>query len=213
METKKTSQFSGKIIPIVLLLFAIISTAGIYWYNMYLEWENARLTTNISETKEKIIDVQKDPNLQVFKLLTDNKKVIDKLTAQSQVTTFIERLSLIEKKYLVNFWSFDYSAGVISTWVVTSPESSLTSYSIVTDFIKWYRADKNTFFTLPFINQVSWSDSMKLNVNFNVKNNLPKKISDNTVAPVKSSKQAILEKIEKRNQKVQTQNESEAITQ
>ena len=50
-----------------------------------------------------IIDVQKDPNLQIYKLLTDNSKTIDKLKSQSQVTTFINRLVSIENKYLIQF--------------------------------------------------------------------------------------------------------------
>lgn len=210
MEATKASQFSGKIIPIILLVFAILSTAGIYWYNMHLESENEKITQNISETKSKIVEIQKDPNLQVFKLLTDNKRIIDKLTSQSQVTTFIKRLAIIENKYLLNFGAFNYSNGVISTWVITSPDSSLSAYSIVTDFIQKYRADKNTYFTLPFINQVSWSDSMKLNVEFTVKDKLPEVANDNEVvtAPVKTNKQTILEKIEQRNQKVQSENEA-----
>jgi len=204
MWIPKKAQFSGKIVPMILLAFAIVSTIWIYAYNMYLEGENTRLSINIEETKTKITNVQKNPNLQVYKLLTDNKNIIDKLEAQSQVTTFIKRLSTIENKYLLNFWWFSYSAWVITTGVITSSDSSLAPYSIVADFIKWYRKDKNTYFTLPFISQVSGSDTMKFALKFTVKDVLPKIVDDpNIVEPfAKSNKQTILEKIEKRNQKV-----------
>ncbi len=211
MWIPKTSQFSWKIVPMILLAFAIISTIWIYSYNMYIEGENSRLSMNIDETKTKITKIQEDPNLQVYKLLTDNKKTIGKFEAQSQVTTFIKRMDVIENKYLLNFWGFNYSAWVITTGVITSSDSSLAPYSIISDFIKLYRADKNTYFTLPFIREVSGSDKMKLNIKFDVKDVLPKNLSDdNIVAPsIKSSKQTILEKIEKRNQKIKVDTKAE----
>ncbi len=77
---------------------------------MYIEGENSRLSMNIDETKVKITKIQEDPNLQIYKLLTDNKKTIEKLESQSQVTTFINRMDTIENKYLLNFGGFSYSA-------------------------------------------------------------------------------------------------------
>jgi len=94
----------------ILLAFAIASTILIYSYNMYIEEKNSRLSMNIAETKVKITKIQEDPNLQVYKLLTDNKKTIDKLESQSQVTTFIKRMDSIENKYFLNFGGFTYSA-------------------------------------------------------------------------------------------------------
>lgn len=210
MWIPKTSQFSWKIVPMILLAFAIASTILIYSYNMYIEEKNSRLSMNIAETKVKITKIQEDPNLQVYKLLTDNKKTIDKLESQSQVTTFIKRMDSIENKYFLNFGGFTYSAWVITTGVITSSDSSLPPYSIVADFIKSYREDSNTYFTLPFINKVSGSDKMKLNIKFDVKDVLPKNIVEKTVIEKKSNKQTILEKIEKRNQKVQVKEKVEA---
>jgi len=51
---------------------------------------------------------------------------------------------------------------------------------------------------------------MKLNIKFDVKDVLPKNIVEKTVIEKKSNKQTILEKIEKRNQKVQVKEKVEA---
>lgn len=199
MWIAKNSQLTWKIVPIILLIIALVLTASIYGYNNYLEWKNALTESNIAETKEKIENIQKDPNLQVYKLITDNRSTMDKLTAQSQVTTFIERFTEIENKYFLNFGTFNYASWVITTDAVTSSDSSLASYSIITDFIKWYRSDRNTYFTLPFISAVNGSDSMKFNVVFDVKDVLPENADENEKTEAKvetstnSTKQAILE--------------------
>ena len=166
-----------KFLPVVLLVFALISTVWIYIYNWILEWQNNKLDLNISWIDAKIKNVEKDPNLQIFNLLTNNKKTIERFESHSQITTFINRMELIEGKYQVIFEWFSYSNGVISTLMTNSPDSSIIAYKVISDFIKWYRTDKKAYFTLPFIWRVSGSKTMQMNVKFNVKEILPNETS------------------------------------
>lgn len=157
---------------LILLFIVILATIWLYWYNKYIEWENKNISDRISKKEAEIKNIKKDKNIQVYSLIINNKKVLNKLEAYSQITDFINGLTDIENNYnLILNW-FNYSNWIITTTAMTNPERVSTPYKTVSLFIRDYRKDKNSKFKLPFISKVAWTSNMLFNLKLEVKNNL-----------------------------------------
>ncbi len=176
-------------LPILLLIVAVISTAGLYFYNIYLEWENSSKQVEIKDIKEKINNVRKDRNLQIFELLDDNKRVLDKMKAESQITTMMSAMDDIESKYNIFFEGFNYSNGEISSEAFSNTEDGWEPYAIVRDFINDFRKEKESGLDLPFITQLEWMSEIKFPIKFRVNTKLwlPTKGAEKAEKVVKKS--------------------------
>lgn len=168
---KKLNFF--KISPaLIFLIIIILITIWLYWYNKYIEWKNNIVSDRITAEKNKINDIKQDKNIQVYSLINDNKKVLNKLEAYSQITSFINWLKEIEDNYnLILDW-FNYSNWVVTTKAITNPEKVSSPYIAVSDFIEKYRKNEKSKFKLPFISKFSWNSGMAFNLKLEVKDNL-----------------------------------------
>ncbi|MDQ7009172.1 MAG: hypothetical protein Q9M94_02680 [Candidatus Gracilibacteria bacterium] len=173
IETVKKKGNSFKINPaLILLIIVILITVGLYGYNTYIEGENKIITERIGERQTKIDNIKKDKNIQVYALITDNKKILDKLESYSQITRFINSVTYIEDNYDLILDGFSYSNGIVTTKAVTNPEKVSNAYIAVSDFIEKYRKDKKSDFKLPFISKVVGNGDMAFNLKLEVKENL-----------------------------------------
>lgn len=156
----------------ILLFIVILITIWLYWYNRYIESKNNIISDRIKTKEVEINDIKKDKNIQVYSLIIDNRKVLNKLESYSQITKFINWLTEIEDNYnLILDW-FNYSNWIITTKARTNPDKISSPYIAVSDFIEEYRKDKKAKFKLPFIWKVIWNSEIAFNLKLEVKDNL-----------------------------------------
>jgi len=155
---------------ISFLVVVLLVTLGLFFYNYHLDNTNAELVTKIEERKSDIRELSKDDKLQVFALIESNKFSIDELTKRTDVTKYIMHLKAVAQKYDLVFEWFKLSQWTLkSSVIIESSEEWGIAYTKTIDFIKNYRSEKNWLFELNFINSIEWMDSMKFNVNFDIK--------------------------------------------
>jgi hypothetical protein len=81
----------------------------LYFYNSYLEEQNLKLESKISQVETSIKEKQKDKLVQTYDLYTKNKDVIERMEKQSRITKYINHLEQVEVKYDVKLTGFNYS--------------------------------------------------------------------------------------------------------
>jgi len=173
IETTKQKINIKKInFPIIFLVFVILSTIWLYWYNFYIESDNQKIETRISEKKTEINKIKEDKNIQVYALISDNKKTLNKLESYSQITRFMNSLTYIEDNYSLILEWFNYSNWIITTKASTNPEKVSNAYVATYSFIEKYRNEKDVDFKLPYISKVIWNSQMSFNLKLEVKDNL-----------------------------------------
>jgi len=177
MENNK-SKLPILIFPMIILILIIIGTWTLYFYDDKYNKENIEITENTKKIDEDIKKIKSDENLQIFDIITNNKKIIDKLNSYSQVPRFIKWIEYIEKKYFLDLEWFTYSKGTITTSVEANYNKSLKTYNTTANFIEKYRKEENVDFELPFIKSVNstWIQNkrnMKFNLKLKVKDKLP----------------------------------------
>lgn len=157
---------------IILFVIIIAITIWIYLFNFYTIREIASLNDDISSMNKAILDIKKDPKIQIFELLESNKANIAMLDKKSNVVPYIYEIKRISSVYGIEFSWFDYWAWAIKT-SVNIPWDDVwvkLAYQKTSEFIEKYRkSDKEAIFNLPFINDIEWQSNIKFAVNFNIK--------------------------------------------
>lgn len=167
------------IISTIFLVLVLIFTLLLFIVNKYLQSQNEKISESIGEIEKSLSTYKKDKNVQVYELLKNYDKEIKRLEKNSDIVTYLNHLWDISKKYSISFSWFSMSNGEIKTKVEArkNPIKNNT-YSKVWDFISWYREDKTALFELKFINSFEWMDTINFDVNFKIKNDLPKNQSE-----------------------------------
>ena len=164
-KTKK----SNLTVSIWFLIFVITSTTWFFFYNNFLENKAEVLQGEIRNLESSISEIQKNKDLQIYNLVSLNKKSIELLKRNSKVTKFINHLKVISSKYNLDFRWFNYSNGSLSTSIKLVSDENGLAYNRATNFIKSYREAPEALFELDFINSISGHDRMSFDVKFNVK--------------------------------------------
>ena len=174
-EVIKQKTSSKKInFPIIFLVFILLSTVLLYWYNFYIESDNEKIQTRISEKEVEINKIKDDKNIQVYALISDNKKTLNKLELYSDITNIMKGLTYIKNNHFLILNWFNYSNWVVTTKALTDPEKVSNAYVTTYSFIEKYRKDKDpeAIFKLPYISKVIWNSQMAFNLKLEVKDNL-----------------------------------------
>lgn len=154
---------------IIFLLFVVILTASLYGYNYYLKQGNIELQSKIEQYDKTITEVEKDPSFKIYSLIDTNKEVIKKLTERSKIVNYINHIEEISKKYGIQFRWFNLWSWKINTSVLIESTEDSLAYKKLVSFIKDYRSNNKALFKLWFINQVTWYDSIKITIDFDIK--------------------------------------------
>lgn len=176
MENKKIIKNTKNpyIVSISFLLFILVITLWLYFYNSSLKQSNFKTQSIINEYKNSIESYKQDKQLIVYSLLESNSKTIEKLEYNSKITNFLDHLDYIKQLYDINFIWFNLNWNIISTSILIKSDDynnieHKLAYQKLINFISSYRKDEKSLFDLDFINRIIWYDEMKLNVNFNIK--------------------------------------------
>ena len=161
---KGNFTFSISFLSIVILL-----TASIFFYNSFLEKKQKAMQVEIKNLDSAISEIQSNKDLQIYNLLALNKKSIDLLKKNSQITRFINHLKVISSKYDLSFKGFNYSSPSLTTSVEISSDEKGLAYLRASNFIKSYRQTPEALFELDFINSISGHDRMSFDLRFLVK--------------------------------------------
>lgn len=154
---------------IIFFIFVIVITFTLYMYNNLLTREIVGLQTKISLREWEIKEVEKDKNVQIYALLKANEKAINNLISRTRVTKFIKHLDETALMYNLEFKWFNLSNGQVKTEWISVNDDNWLAYQKISYIIKQYREDDSNLFKLWFVNWLNWVDSIKFNLNFNVK--------------------------------------------
>lgn len=181
LETKKiykTKRSNPLFLSLWFLVFTIILTLGIYFYNFKLINDNIALNQEIETKESSISQLEKDSKIIISLLYNSNLSSIKKLENYSNVTLFIDHILMLNRKYNIDFESFNYSLGKLSLLAISSSDADGTiNYKKVSDFISEYRKneDKKALFDLDLVKNIAtrneWIDNI-FNINLNLKGNI-----------------------------------------
>lgn len=164
-KDNKWTYFSS----IVFLICIVVFTFLLYFYNNILDREINDIKTKISLREQEINDLEKDKEIQIYALLDKNQEIVKKLSKISQVTKFINHLDETSEVYNLTFKWFNLSNWKLKTIWLWENDDNWIAYKKISSFIKRYRNDNNTLFNLWFINWIKWIDSIKFNLDFDIK--------------------------------------------
>jgi len=146
---------------LAFLIVSLIVTVLLFLYVEKLEEETASLESTISQIDDSITELTGDPNIQIFKTYEKNKGLLEKLTYESRVSSFVNHMKKNFIKYGVSWKWFSYANG--KAWVSMSAETNDNGYAYekVVNFIRWYEADEKALFDLSTISIFTWYDEIK----------------------------------------------------
>ena len=154
---------------IFFLILVVISTGGLYFYNLYLDNQNTELSNAVIHYDASMNEIKKDKRLQVYELLKLNEKTIGKLAEKSNVTTYIKYLKYIGSKYDIIFEGFNYTNGEVESSAKVNTDDKGLAYAKLVNFISNFRKLEDRKFDLLFISSIIWHDSISFNARFKIK--------------------------------------------
>ena len=173
-KKKKINPFY---IAVWFLAFSILLTSILYIYNMSLVSENKDLDNNIEIKENSITDLEKNPKIVASSLYNTNLSSINKLEDYSRLSTYVNHLSDLRRKYNIDFKWFKYSNWKLTTQATSKSDWYWINYKKVVRFIEEYRLnnDLTSLFDLELVKNISSKDNWALNVftiNLVLKNNI-----------------------------------------
>lgn len=173
--SQTNSASKNKNIPIIgisLFLVVLFITIWAFIYNMMLKNDISKIENDISKIDVSLEELKKDKDIQVASLLVKNKKIIEKLEKNSDITKYINHLNTLSRKYGVKFSWFNLAENKVSTKALVNTRWNIFAYKNVKNFIKDYRnpeMENDQIFKLGFVNSFEWNDSIRFDVNFEIK--------------------------------------------
>jgi len=155
--------------PFIFLGIVIILSVLLFLFNLKLDYDNKDLDKKISERTKDISDLKNDPKIQIYWLIELNKSTIQNLEKRSNITKYIQHINAISKKYDISFESFNISQWNIQLQALSNSNDIWIAYIKASKFIEWYRKEKNALLWLKFIPSFEWMDSIKFNIDLNIK--------------------------------------------
>ncbi len=173
MTEKKFILSNKKKLPIWaiwFLVFVLFISIWLFFYNNYLDKKNSDINSRIESIESNISEIEKDPKVELYSLLKINSWLIAELEKRNNVTEYINHLYSIWNVYGLKFDWFSFADWkIISTATSESTQDGWIAYNKTTEFISDYRTSENAKFDLNFIESFEWMDTMKFNVNFDLK--------------------------------------------
>ena len=90
-------------ITIILFVFSIILTIGLFFYNKSLSTSIDDLNTKITKVTENIKKINEDKKVKLYTLVTTNKSYLDKYKYLSNIPLFLNTILELSKKSKISF--------------------------------------------------------------------------------------------------------------
>lgn len=152
-----------------LLLFVILGTWGLFFYNGFLEKENDQLVQDILQREKSIEDLRKDKNIEAYYIYNLSENILEDLYEKSQISDFVEHALRTMVRYDMTFEAFSYSNGEISLNGIAESNDEMVAYQKLAKFIDEYNKSETSLFELQNIDNFSWQNDIKFPMKFIVK--------------------------------------------
>jgi len=139
----KKRKIDSNYLSIWFLIFSIVLTGALYFYNMSLQSNIKDLQTSIETKENSINNLEKQAKIFASSLYDYNKFTINKMEDYSKISMYINHLWNISRKYNIDFKWFKYSNWKLNTEAIASSDSVGINYKKVVKFIKEYRENKD----------------------------------------------------------------------
>ena len=208
LESKKPYRPKRKnylVLSVLFLIFSLLATVGLYFYNINLVNNNKILDDEINLKEASIKELERDSKVLIYRLYKSNIKSIQKLNDYSNINLFIDHIMKISRIYSINFKWFNYSSWKLSLSAVASSDSSWKlHYQKISEFINKYRENQNleSLFDLSLVKNISTKNEGIDNVfsiELSLKDNLEKILQDIETKKLEDQERLRLEQ-EKRKQ-------------
>lgn len=152
-----------------IFIFVLILTIWLYFYNNSLSKKIVNTTSDIAKVDDSIKKINEDWKVRIYNIIKNNTVFIENYKKLSQITDFIWTLNWLSKDYNVSFTSFSYSNATIKTQAVVKNDDISLSSEKLNKFLSDFRLKDDHKFSLSFINNFSWQEQIKFNVEFKIK--------------------------------------------
>lgn len=200
-------------LSLIFLFFIITISIWSYYYDWVLAKTNAGIQKIIDIKNWEIKKLKEDKNLQILDLLDNNRDVINKLRAYSEITSFINHLEDLWAIYAIKFSWFNFNAWILTTSIISETDEAsdnreaLYDYQKVASFIKDYRNDTESMFDLGFIKSINskTSNIESLDITLSLKDDYIQKVtSKNNKKIIKKSETTILKEDKQKEENTST---------
>lgn len=156
-------------IGIIFLIFTLLISGGLYFYNSSLETKNQVLKSKINQIEGSIKDIQSDEAVQVYSVYERNKVFLGELWQKSQISIFAKHLKKTLLKYNLTAKGFNYSDGTVSTNLTVETGDKNYAYEKIVRLLREYSQDELSLFEVGEITNFQWHDKITFNANFTLK--------------------------------------------
>jgi len=167
-EFYKKKKQTNLYLSVVFLICIIVLTATLFFYTKTLETKNTELQSQINERDTSISEISQDPNIQAYTLYQKNKNLLDKLSFESRVSSFVDHLKKNFLKFGVTGEGFSYSNGQV-TVAMKAETTDEYAYQKVIRFLNGYSSDEKASFTIEPITTYTWYDEITFEWNYILK--------------------------------------------
>lgn len=155
-------------ISVAFLVLILAITGGMYGYTLKVESENESIKAEILTHDTSIMNIKKDPRLQIYDVLSLNESAFADFYKKSQVSTFVRHLNSFRDTYQLSIEGFTYQNGQIGTTISaeTTADDVQLAYEKVTSFMQAYKNETTALFALQFIDALSGHDLIEFEASF-----------------------------------------------
>ncbi|GEM_PF-2520483 len=168
-EFFKKKKKKDMYLSLVFLLLVILSTVALFFYSGRVEAENISLLQQITERKSSIEKLREDKNIEAYYLYNLNRKVLDEMTKNSEISKFVEHSLRVMVRYDLIFENFTYNNGEVYLNAVSESNDRGLAYKKIIKFMNEYNKNETSLFHLEPINSFSGQDNIKFPVIFSIK--------------------------------------------
>ncbi len=166
-EKKKSSTFY---VAISFLLFVIIWTIALGFYNSRLVEENASLSQRVSQIEGSIEELQSDENVQIYSIYDKHSSFLDELALQSDIPKFVSHLRKQFGIYGLESKGFNYSSWQATIDISAQTNDSGYAYEKIVKFLRAYKAlEEGALFDVEFIQTLAGYDRINFSWKFTLK--------------------------------------------
>jgi len=165
-EKKKSSTF---ITSCVFLTLVVIITGAMYFFNSKVDWEITSLEAKKTRLDSSVEEIQKDPQVQIYKIYQGNKEIFDQYEKRSQIPLFVSHLKKQFLKYDISATGFQYSDGKVNTDLSAGTNETWFAYEKIVRMMDEYSADEKAIFEMQTTGSFSWYDRINFPVQFILK--------------------------------------------
>lgn len=169
-DIRRNSSFRNMIISLFVLWLIIVLTIWLWFYNKSNTNKLSVLNTDLWDINNEIKNISKDPTVELYSLIYENKSNLELFEKYSQITNFIAELKNIERDSRISFSSFNYNNWVITLNATAFNDGELLATQKVDNFLSAFRTGEyDWIFELSFINNFVGQESINFVANFNIK--------------------------------------------